>query len=778
MSTPPNPAFKIRASYLGPIFSLDGELSKNAQNLVFARNGTGKSFLSRAFRYLDWQGQHKDVSEAAFYLVSDESADSRGSFSFSRGTDALGTLQLEKPGDKVAANVTDTIFHVFSEDFVHDELRDRKYEINGEIENQIAVDSANIELKDKRDEVRKAREAEQAAAAALRTKFDAAKIEDLAGKAATNRNLSEYKRLNLESLFASFLDKPDAPEESFAAILSDLDTLKAIPAEPVYPGTVDSDGGNKIDLNALEGLLQKVTSPSSVSDEIKKKIDANHSFYEAGTQIVQEQHRTTCPFCEQGITASDPKAIIDAYVSYFADEEEKHKRELRDYVREFDQKESALKEVETQLSRQKSRFDALKRHVPSKKDAEVSDSEIALKGARAAISVIKVLLDQKTQSLASAHTLPDDNLSVHIAALKGIIEDNNSKVVELTKAVEKADDERKALQRKACVVFEQEFALNNWSEIEALRDLNELTQTKQKELRELEEAAPSTNAKDRVAETFTLLLKEFFADKYVFDSENFVLKRGDKEMERGPHRTLSDGEKTAIAFCYFVARIHSKVKSNSDYRKLFLVFDDPITSMSYDFVFSIAQTLKNLSISDQGEVSINPAKKDGNKNKRPDLLVLTHSSYFFNISRTNAVIQKDATFSLYKDGSEHKLVQLHSYVAPFEQQLEHVYHVANGDNPDHSTGNAIRQVLEAVGRFCRPDKSHDLQNFITFLAGDQNFTIKSVLINSLSHGTYYDETPSPEDLKLACQETVIVVEHFAIGQLEVIKKGGNTKKPS
>ncbi|WP_169566480.1 AAA family ATPase [Sneathiella limimaris] len=769
MSTPPNPAFAIKATYLGPIFSIDGELSKNAQNLVFARNGTGKSFLSRAFRYLDWQGQDKDVSEAAFTLVSDESPDAKGSFSFSRGTNVLGALQLEKPGDKVTANVADTIFHVFSEDFVHEELRDRQYEIDGEIENQIAVDSANIELKDTQEALQKAREAEQQAGSALRTKHDTAKIQDLVDKAGINKNLSEYKRLNLESLLERFPDKPDAPKQSFAGILSDLDSLRAIPAEPVYPGTVDAVGSDDIDLDALEASLQKVTSPSSVSDEIKKKIDAHHSFYETGIQLVQEEHRTTCPFCEQGITAPDPKAIIDAYVSYFADEEEKHKRELRDYSRKLKQNEARLKDIETQLTRQKLRFDDLKHHVPSKKDVEVADGETALKDARTAISALKTSLEQKTQALASAHSLSTDNLAVHIAALKGIIEDNNTKVAELTKAVEKADDERKALQRKACTVFEQEFALNSWSDIEALRNLNKATQAKQKELSELEKAAPSTNAKERVAETFALLLKEFFADKYVFDRENFILKRGDKEMERGPHRTLSDGEKTAIAFCYFVACIHRKVASDSDYRKLFLVFDDPVTSMSYDFVFSIAQTLKNLSISDQGEVSINPAKIDGNKNKRPNLLVLTHSSYFFNISRTNSVIKKDATFSIYKDGITHKLIHLHSYVAPFEQQLEHVYQVANGDNPDHSTGNAIRQVLEAVGRFCRPDKSHDLQNFISFLAGDEGFKIKSVLINSLSHGTYYDETPSPEDLKLACEEAIAVVEHFAIGQINLIK---------
>ena len=77
-----------------------------------------------------------------------------------------------------------------------------------------------------------------------------------------------------------------------------------------------------------------------------------------------------------------------------------------------------------------------------------------------------------------------------------------------------------------------------------------------------------------------------------------------------------------------------------------------------------------------------------------------------------------------------------------------------------------------MGRFCRPDKSHNLSDFITFLAGDPDFQIKSVLINSLSHGTYYDETPSPDDLKLACEEAIAVVKRFAIGQLELLKKTG------
>lgn len=117
----------------------------------------------------------------------------------------------------------------------------------------------------------------------------------------------------------------------------------------------------------------------------------------------------------------------------------------------------------------------------------------------------------------------------------------------------------------------------------------------------------------------------------------------------------------------------------------------------------------------------------------------------------------------------HKLKYLQDYVAPFEQQLEHISNVAQGMEPDHSTGNAIRSVLEAVGRFCRPDKAKSLQNFIAFLAGEEGFHIKSIMINSLCHGTYYDETPPPDDLKLACEEAISVVERYAVGQLELLK---------
>ncbi|MBC6405249.1 MAG: AAA family ATPase [Rhodospirillales bacterium] len=771
MSTAPKPKFLVSARYIGPVFSLDGELTKHDQNLLFARNGTGKSFLSRAFRCLDLYGQEKDVSVEALNLLSDEAGDGAGSFTFRLGDTDMGSLTLQKDGDQVTPKVApDTIFHVFSEDFVQEELRERKYELDGKIEDQIAIDSENIELGDQRNKLVDARKTKTKLTSKIENKFDNEKNEELHKKAEIDKRLKEFKELSLENLLNNFSEKPEPPNQSLAPIVRDLDSLKAIPAEPEYPGNVEAVGINEIDLDALAASLARETSPSRVPDAIKKKLNVHHSFYKTGTKIVQDEGRTECPFCEQGITAPDPKAIIDAYVSYFADQEEKHKEELRDYDGKLNQKEMNLKETGKQLAQQKSCFDHLKLHIPSQKNVELADGKTLIEEIIIKIHKIKQLLGQKSQDLAYGCSINVDDITAHIEKISGIIQNNNEKISEFTKSVAKKDNERKELQRKACKIFEEYFAFSNWNEIEDLRKCGETVQNEQKKLSDLEKANPSANARDRVAETFAMLLKAFFADKYAFDSESFTLKRHDKNITRGLHRTLSDGEKTVIAFCYFVACVHRKVKSDSDYKKLFLIFDDPVTSMSYDFIFSIGQVLKNLRISDQGEVSITPiTQRKIDKNIKPKLLILTHSSYFFNISRTNRVINDNATFSLHRVGASHKLTPLKSYITPFEQQLEHVNCVAKDQDPDHSTGNAIRQVLEAVGRFCRPDKSDSLQNFIEFLVEDADFSIKSMLINSLSHGSYYDEMPSPDDLKSACREAIAVVEKFAVGQLEILK---------
>lgn len=773
MNTQPNPPFKISARYLGPVFELEAELTKHAQNLIFARNGTGKSFLSRAFRYLDLHQQGGDISKAAFNLVSDESADGKGSLNFLRGTDTLGRLSLEKKNDTVNATVSDTtIFHVFSEDYVSKELREREYKVDGEIENEIAIDSDNIKLKEFTENVEAAQKNYKTKHAELTKEFEDQKLGQLSKKAAINRRLGNYKELHLTALLQAYSAKPDKPEKSLSELVKDLDALKSIPSEPTFPLLVQAPAGDQLDVEEVSKQLARVTSPSSISSTIKAKIDKNHDFFETGAELVKKHDWAACPFCDQSITAADPKTVIDAYIEYFEDEEEKHKSALRDVFPRSTEIQEDLIKAKLDLAEQRTRYDKLKALIPSQKELSLQSPDQALDNVEQVIADLNIVVKKKMTSLETALPTPTADLGQRLSVLRNIIDTNNDLSESLKTAVERADDERKALQRKACHAFGIEFLHDNWKDIEDLQSLADKLEYEQKRLTDLENAGPSKKARERVADTFDILLKQFFGERYVFDKDSFALKRGGKVMVRGPHRTLSDGEKTAIAFCYFIAAVHRRVAKDSDYQKLFLVFDDPVTSMSYDYVFSIAQTLRNLNISKQGQVSVDPSKIDRNKSPRPKLLVLTHSSYFFNVARANAVVQWEATFSLSLNnvGTMHDLSPLKEYVAPFEQQLEHVYQVANGKKPDHSTGNCIRSVLEAVGRFCRPDKTTSMQKFIGFLSNEDDIKIQSTLINSLCHGTYYDETPTREDITDACKDAISVVERYAKGHIELLKK--------
>ena len=69
----PDGILRINAKHLGPIMELDAELTKHRQNLVFATNGSGKSFLARSLRCFDKDHQGHDLSNQSQNIVSDES---------------------------------------------------------------------------------------------------------------------------------------------------------------------------------------------------------------------------------------------------------------------------------------------------------------------------------------------------------------------------------------------------------------------------------------------------------------------------------------------------------------------------------------------------------------------------------------------------------------------------------------------------------------------------------------------------------------------------------
>lgn len=760
--------YYINAKNLGPVRSLNCELSRKRQNVVFARNGTGKSFLSRAFRYLDLYGQGKPIADAQQQLVSDEAEDGSGEFEFGHDGHMLGSLTLKSGPKQSTAKVQDTIFHVFSEDFVQSELRERDYNPNGDFQGSISVSSENIEHERLEAGINSEEQDENTMKESLSSALDNEANDELIKRAGVNRRLAEFKDITLEALLSKHYQKSEQPSESLEDVIRELKQLNTISDEPTFPEAVGLISLDEINFPELAACLERETSLSSISHSFKQKINEHKAFIRAGVSILKGASDKFCPFCEQSITSPGPQGVIDAYIEYFEDSEAKHKDELDEFSKALDKLLSDVKETRSDFIRQKSRFNELNSCLPEVQRTSLDDTDILNDAIDTLIENLKRTIVEKQIAINSPIALPEGDLENCIATINQSIEESNRKFWHLKNEINNVKKLRTTLHRKACKVFMPTFVCSHWTDFEKLRKQRQKIVKLQNNLDALEQSFPSEGVRDRVRITFDALLKTFFGTKYTLDKSTFTLRLNYKSMKKGPRRTLSEGEKTVIAFCYFVACVHTKVKTGTDYSQLYLVFDDPITSLSFDFVYSITQTLRMLRISKDGVVKIGASEKKKSECTCPQLLILTHSGYFFNLLLSNRVVEKDAAFSLSSGQSTHEVVNMREHISPFRDQLRHVLEVTKGSTPDHSTANSIRSVLEAIALFCRPDKSSSLNGFINHLAREDGIEIRGTLINSLSHGSYYEETLTPADLKMACVETLKVVEKYAFGQLAVL----------
>lgn len=155
----PKPILKISARHIGPIMSLDASLSDNKQNLIFARNGTGKSFLARSLRLLD-EGALEGVTpqDMPDLLVSEESSTKQGTFLLYEDDVCIGSIGLNCTSKTVSFSTPRYIFHVFSEDYVDFHLRQKSFELDGEITREIIVGQENLALDAKEKESLSAKE--------------------------------------------------------------------------------------------------------------------------------------------------------------------------------------------------------------------------------------------------------------------------------------------------------------------------------------------------------------------------------------------------------------------------------------------------------------------------------------------------------------------------------------------------------------------------------------------------------------------------------------------
>ena len=215
----------------------------------------------------------------------------------------------------------------------------------------------------------------------------------------------------------------------------------------------------------------------------------------------------------------------------------------------------------------------------------------------------------------------------------------------------------------------------------------------------------------------------------------FQIMRG-----RQPAFNLSEGEGSLIAFCYFMAKLDALGSSG---KELIVYIDDPISSLDSNHVFFVYSVIEQLLCA--------PFKKeDGSEGYRyKQLFVSTHNLDFLKyLKRLSGPSNQVQHFIVERHGeTPSRLSLMPSYLKKYVTEFNYLFHqihrcsldVPPGGDHDHffSFGNNLRKFFEAYLYFKYPHgtgRDTATERVTRFFAGDEMAgKIATRLSNELSH---------------------------------------------
>ncbi|MBD1263231.1 AAA family ATPase [Maribacter polysiphoniae] len=735
---------KIEATNLGPHINLSNSFPMSKLKIgVFANNGTGKTFLSRAFRLIN----NNDIEHVNKILTINQS---KGHFKLKiseqkEGTTIHKNLSIDVEKNKVAkiSNDTDYIFHVFNSDYIRENIEELKFQPDGEIDGYI-LGKTKIDLTNEKKKVEIISKDIIAKSTILTGAVNTGKKE--LDKQHINKGTSEYK-FTVRNVYDGDLSHKE--EKSYEELVQSNKTLAKTPDDLPDISEIEYglDGNFLTDIGVL---LETSYSKSEIAQTFKDKVLTKQIFIETGLALLPEKPEadTECPFCEQ-ILLNDALDLIEKYNDYLEDSEAKVYTEIKNAIKALDKFEKDILNYKSAYLQLKNEFDSNKKFIPSLADEQLLEPEqIELAED---IKTLNQLLNKKLKNIEQEinekqFKKPFKNIIKQISFLEANGIANNKKIGSFNTKKNNLKDEKLILNRRLCRAMYLKIRKEQKSLIEDIGKLNINKKTLQAEIAK-KESKEKVSKKDKVLQNLKSYLKVFFGNKYSVD-DDFCFKFNKHALVDNATDVLSDGEKSIVAFCYYIADVYKIVERDDDYNKLFFIIDDPISSLDFHYVYAISQTIRNL-----------------HKNldvERVRFIVLTHNLEFMSILIRNKIIDMPLILA------NQKLMKLsRQLVMPYEEHLRDIYGVSNGGIPTHTTPNSVRHVLETINKFEAPDKL--LQDYCdgNKILGDNEFIYS--LMHDASHGGLRNQKAyTDEMIREGCAVVIEFVKTKFKGQINQI----------
>ena len=215
----------------------------------------------------------------------------------------------------------------------------------------------------------------------------------------------------------------------------------------------------------------------------------------------------------------------------------------------------------------------------------------------------------------------------------------------------------------------------------------------------------------------------------------FQIMRGDK-----PAYNMSEGERSLISFCYFLAKLEG---TETEKEKTIIYIDDPVSSLDSNHIFFLFSLIES--------VLAKPEKtSDGsNRLRYKQLFISTHNldflKYVKRLSKPGKKNGRREFFLVEKEGTSSSVKVMPGYLKDYQTEFIYLFHQvykcskarASRDNYQmfYSLGNNLRKFLEAFLFYKYPDtEGNGMERLRRFFGDDETTTaLANRVYNELSH---------------------------------------------
>jgi len=315
-------------------------------------------------------------------------------------------------------------------------------------------------------------------------------------------------------------------------------------------------------------------------------------------------------------------------------------------------------------------------------------------------------------------------------------------IAEFLKSEKYFEKKEKAEKAKKCIDLYNRFINNK----------NDSIKEKQDSLKTI------TKGKDELNKYIQKFLNRRDIIIEVNEDDKFLLLRKGK-----PAKNLSEGEKTAIAFSYFLVEFESK--GIDEMRKTIVFIDDPISSLDTNHIAQVYSLINTYFF----RKNIDPEKPDKVINCFKQLFISTHNFDFFsflkdssNLKRKKKITDSEGEkreipncgFYLIQkiDEENSEIKELPKVLKQYKSEYVYLFSLIYKYYKDIIGGNetfnilipnALRRFLEIYTLMKVPNESDSVENRIAYLVDDIN---QFKILNHFSHFTTFEKTTRYDEL--------------------------------